>query len=189
MISSLSPFNLFERAADVVDISHMTAFYFIDKEGKIFFTTEPPTENHTTLYLGMTNYNEQSKGPELDLLKKIKSTAMFNDSMAMNKLIIRSEQSLLSDPSYAEYIHEDLVKIFKNYSEISPLASIETGDGKIVYFKFSNAGETPTVGSILFRKWGNQWFISMRRTYGDMNNILQNSYVREALYNYFKQKI
>jgi hypothetical protein len=187
VIGSFSPYNLFDKTNVAVNTDHMTAFYFVEKDNKIFFTNEKPGEDYTALYLSITHYHANSKAPELDLLKKIETASLLDDSSTVSKLVIPSEKALLSDPSFVEYLHFYLMKMFKNYSEISPLGSIETNDGKIVYLKFSNPRQSANVATILFRKWGNQWYISMKRTAGEMNNLLQNAYVREAITDYFKK--
>jgi len=188
VVGSLSPYNLFNKPGAALNTSNMTPFYFVEKENKIFFTNQLPNEDHTALYLAFDFYDNNSSAAEIDFMKQLQEAAQSIDPVEIKNLLAKDELASLSDPYFKNYFYEDIKKVFKNYSVISPLASIKTDDGRILYFRYSAPGQSSGIASILLKRSGDRYYLSLRMTDGDVNNILQNVYIREAIHNYFKQK-
>lgn len=189
VIGSFSPNNLFERKGEAVNLKKMTPFYFIEKGKKIFFSNQKPIEGHATLYLAFEFYNAFSNSPEIDFLKTLQKTAVL-DSAKLKNLIAADQLPLLSsDLYYSNYFYAEIKKIFRNYSIIVPIAALKINDGKILYFKFGSPDETPMhIASIILKKVGTKYFLGLRITDNDINNILWNVYIREAIYDYMNTR-
>jgi len=188
VVGSLSPYNLLNQLGATLNTSKMTPFYFVEKENKIFFTNQLPNEDHTVLYLAFDFYDNNSSAAEIDFIKQLQEAARSIDPVEIKSLLAKDELASLSDPYFKEYFYEEIKKIFKNYSLISPLASLKTNDGRIVYFRYSAPGQSAGVASVLLKRSADKYYLSLKMTDGDVNNILQNVYIRESIHNYFKQR-
>ena len=188
VVGSLSPFNMFDKSTSQASVAGMTPFYFIEKEGKIFYTTQKPDEDFTAVYLKLEKYYPNSKASEIEVLKQLQRVAREKDFSRVKDLLIKNDWPLLTDSKYNSYLNDKILNIFRNNSNISPLCSIQTGSGKILYFEYSNPGQGSNIASIALNKSINKYYLSMKFTNSDENNVLQNIYVREAIYDYLKQK-
>ena len=189
VVGSLSPYNLLDKSVTPANIDQLKPFYFTEKENRIFFTNEKPDEDYTAVYLEFEHYDENSKAPEIAVLKELQKAVQSKDSSEMENMLLKNDRSLLANPYYSSYLYDELRKVFRNYSIISPLVSIQTNAGKIIYFKFSNPGQSSNIASIVLKKWGYNYYVALQMASSDLNNILQNVYVREAIYDYFKRQL
>ena len=188
LVGSFSPNNLPGTTAPAaVNTNGMTALYFVRNQGKIFFANGLPSEDYTAVYLGLDFYSGNS-GAESDFLKKMQKAAGGNDADALKKMIATEDQPLLDQTYFNSYFYSEIQKIFKNYSSISALASIPVAGGKLLYFKYSGVGEGSYIGSIILKETSGKYQLALRLTDDDVSNVLQNVYIREAIYEYLKQR-
>ncbi|HYM94415.1 MAG TPA: hypothetical protein VET23_09775 [Chitinophagaceae bacterium] len=188
VIGSFSPNNLFEKKEDKVNIKNMTPFYFVNKGNKVLFTNQTPPEDYSALYFSFEFYNQFSHSPEIDFLKALQKTAV-SDSARLKIFIAPDQLSLLSSDYYGPYFYAEIKKIFRDYSIIIPLGSLKINDGKILYFKIGNPDETPLhVVSVILKKEGGRYYLGLRITDDNINNILWNVYIREAIYDFFDKR-
>jgi hypothetical protein len=188
VIGSFSPYNLFERTEESVRTGNMTAFYFINRDNKVFVTNDLPNEDYAAVYLAFEFYNSSSSAPEIDLLKQLQGAAQSDDSIKMKGLLTNTDWPLLSDPYFGNYYYFDIQKIFKNYPIIEPLAGIKTTEGKVLYFKYSASGQSANIASIIVKQSEGRNYLTLRIADDNINNILQNVYIQEAIYDYFKSR-
>jgi len=147
-----------------------------------------PDQSYSALYLAFDFSNRMGNSQEAEFLKNLQKTAQ-TDSALLKTFIAPDQQSLLSSEYYSRYFYSEIKKIFGNYSTILPLATVKINDGKILYFKFGSTGESHLhVASIIMKKSGDKYYLGLRSTDDDINNILWNIYIREAIYDYFNQK-
>ena len=188
LVGSLSPNNLFNRPAETVNTVNMTPFYFVTREKRVFFTNQLPQEDYSALYFAFEFYNETSSSPEIDFVRQLQKAAQSEDSTRFKALLATNDLPLLADPYFGNYYYAEIKKIFSNFQLISPLASIRTGEGKLLYLRYSNSGQSSNVASIILKELNGKYLLSLRITDNQISNILQNNYVREAIYDYFKHK-
>jgi hypothetical protein len=186
-IGSFSPYNLPDKPAEPVSTKDMTPFYFINKDNKTFFTTELPQVDYSALYLSFEFYNNSGAGPEIDFVKQMQQAARSGDSLKLKSMIAASDLSLLSGSYYSNYYYAEIKKIFA-YSSITPIAAIKTNEGKVLYFKYSIEGQGAHIASIILKGSSGRYYLSFHISNDDINNVLQNNYVREAIYDYMKNK-
>lgn len=179
-IGSLSPYNLFDKKPEKINTGNMTPFYFISKNSKVYLTTELPSEDYSAIYLDLEFYKQTDAGADIEFLNKLQQAGQSGDTATMKKMIFSGE--------FNSYYFEPVRAIFGKYADISPLCAIKTHEGKVVYFKFSNNGESAHIASIILKEQHGQYFVSFNITDPDVNNILQNNYVREAIYDYLQHK-
>jgi len=186
LIGALSPYNFFEKPGRVIATKNMVPFYFVQKDNKIFFTNETPTENYSALYLALESIKKQS-GPEVDFLKKIVSLAQAENNEALNALVAPEERKSLEN-YFTNYQYERLVKLFQDFPEVTAIASLNTEEGKIIYFRYSDLPGRTGISSLILKKTSGKYCLSFTVKNKDVNNILQNDYVREAIFNYFRKQ-
>jgi hypothetical protein len=187
VIGSFSPYNLFEKTDDSVNTNKMTAFYFVKNENKVFFSNDLPKQEYTAVYLAFEFYDSSITSPEISFVRQLQKAARSSDSTEMKNQITNDQLTLLARSYFSNYYNE-IKKIFWNYSIISPLAAIKTNDGKILYFKYSDVGQSPNIASIILKESNGKYSLSLRMTDDNLNNVLQNIYVREAIYDYFNRR-
>jgi hypothetical protein len=188
VIGSFSPYNLFNKTEESVNTGNLTAFYFVNKENKILFTNDLPNEDYSALYLGFEFYNHNNLSTELDFIRQLQSAAHSGDSAKMKSMLSAEDLPLLKDPYYSNYYDFEILKIFGNYSQISLLAGLATNEGKVLYFKYSDSAQSSNIASILIKQSNGRNYLSLRCTNRAITSILQNVYIREAIYDYFKSK-
>jgi hypothetical protein len=201
LVGSYSPNNHLKQKTEIpVNTSHMTPFYFIENDSDatdIYFTNELPHDDYTAVYLAFDFYNKTSTSPEINFLRQLQKTAQI-DSAKMIDLLVKADVPLLTDPYFGNYFYAEIKKIFRGYPDVTPLATIKINDGKILYFRFSdakvsnddlsnlsNTAESGHISSIIIKEVGGKYYLSLRATNNDVNNVLLNIYMKEAIYDYF----
>jgi hypothetical protein len=96
-------------------------------------------------------------------------------------------QAMVRSENYGNYFMGEIRKVFSGFSEIRPLAAIPTSEGKVVYFRYSNPGESVHISSVIMKKENNRNLLSLKVKDDGLDNLLQNLYVKEALRNYLQQ--
>jgi hypothetical protein len=187
LVGSYSPNNLFEKAEENINTKNLTAFYFVRKDSKVFFTPEQPNEDYAAIYFAFEYFNN-AKTPESDFLQELQQVARSGDSVKLKSMIVASDLSLLSDPYYANYYYGEIKKIFMGYPNITPVAALKTSDGKILYFRFSNNDQSSFIASVILKQVNRKYYLALKMTNDDLTNILQNVYVRETLINHFSKR-
>lgn len=185
LIGSYSPNNLFDRPDETISTKGLTPFYFVKKEGKVFYTPELPGESYTSLYLAFEFFNNNSNTAETEFLKQLQNAGQSGDTMKLKNMIAVSDLPLLSDSYFGNFYYADLKKILKNYPDLTPLATLKINEGKVLYFRYANQLNS-FVSSIILKQVNGKYYLGLRITNDDINNILQNVYIRETLVNYFK---
>ena len=186
-IGAFSPYNLPTKTDEKVNTKNMTPFFFINKDNKTFFTNEQPQTDYSAVYLSFEFYNANSSSRETDLINQMQSAAKSGDSLKLKSFIAANEITRLKDAYFSNYYYAEIKKIF-TYSTVSPVASIKTNEGKIVYFKYSIDGHGSYIASIILKESSGRYYLSFRINDDDINNVLQNNYVREAIYDYLEHK-
>jgi len=186
-IGSFSPYNLPSKAGDQVNTKNMTPFYFVNQDNKTFFTSELPQVDHSALYLSFEFYNSNSSSRETEFINQIKDAAQSGDSLKLKSFIASSEVSRLSDAYFSNYYYAEIKKILTN-STVTPVAAIKTNEGKVLYFKYSINGQASYIASIILKESAGRYYLSFRVNNDDINNVLQNNYIREAIYDYLQHK-
>ncbi|MFI5185772.1 MAG: hypothetical protein ACHQF0_03560 [Chitinophagales bacterium] len=189
IIGSYSPFNLFDKPAETVNTATMTPFYFVNKENKIFYTNELPGEDYSAVYVAFDFPNEKNAPANMSFIQQLQNTAQAEDSAKMESLIDKTDLPLLAKSVFSDYVYKEIRKIFRNYPLISPMASIKTNEGRVLYFKYADEGESANIGCIIIRELQGRQYLSLKINNDDINNVLQNAYIREAIYDYFKHKL
>ncbi len=193
LIGSLSPDNHFTRADESIITAGMTPFYFIRKEDKILLASGIPVasgqydEDYTTLYLRLESYDKKKvPGPIEELLEQMQRTARQDDTALFKNFVIASDLPLLEQEYFHNYYYAGLMRIFKNYPMITPLAGLKINGGEVLYFKFADSLNSRTAYIILKKK---EEKYSMELQFKDavVSNILQDDYIGEAIASYLKQ--
>jgi|GEM_PF-1968463 hypothetical protein len=201
LVGSYSPNNhLVQKTYLAANINHMVPFYFIENDSDVYYTTVMPDDDYTAVYVNFDFYTKASVSPEINFLKQLQKTAQF-DSSKLIDLVLKSDLPLLKDPYFSGYFYAELKKIFIGYPNITPLATIKINDGKILYFRFSDDKYSPGspataadlanqhISSIIVKPLNGRYYLSLRPTNDDVSNVLQNIYIKEAIYDYFKHKL
>ena len=187
LVGSSSPYNLFERKDENLKTTNMTPFYFIGRDKKIFFTNEMPQEDYSVVYFSFDFFNKKEFSPESDFIAQLQKAAQSGDPVQLTSLVAKDNLSLLSDSYFSNHFYYEIKKIFQEYSSVTPLAAIKTDKGKILYIKYSNQGQSENITSIIITQSDNGYKLAFQIKNDDVNSILQNVYVKEALNEYFKQ--
>jgi len=182
LIGSLSPLNFHNKLEANVDTSKMVAFYYVRKEGRWVFTNQFPLVDHTTLFVSF-NFIKPAINPFADFIEKVKLAAQSLDSTRLIKMVEKDQIPLLEKKDFKNEL-SGIRKIFKNY-EIIPLASINTAEGRILYFRFYNPqyhikGLTSMVVSNNLKGPTIKLIIQNQA----LNNVLTNTYVDESIKDY-----
>ncbi len=189
MVGSLSPNNLPGKIAKNVVTNNMTPFYFVNRNSGISFTNQVPPEDYTAVYLAFNYYAANSNSsPEFKFIQKLQKIATSSDSANFKNQIISSDQHLLSNSYYGNYYYQELIKIFRNFSTITPFASVKINGGKLLYIKYNNEGQSALISSIIINEQNGAYALALNITDDKIKNILQNVYIREAILDYLKQK-
>jgi hypothetical protein len=186
VIGSLSPSNLTQKTEKAFTTGSMTAFYFIRKDDKIFFTNELPADEYSAVYLSMEKFSDNASSPEKDFMQQLQQAAKTSDAELRN-MLSKDDQKIVSTEYYGNYFMGEIKKVFANYSSITPIAAIPTEEGKIVYFKYANPGESAHLSSVILRKENSKYSLSLKVKNDDLNNVLQNNYVKEAVQSYLQK--
>jgi len=186
-IGSFSPYNLPAKPGEAVNTKNMTPFYFINKDSKTFFSNELPQVDHSALYVAFEFYNANTSSRETDFINQMLSAAQSGDSLKLKSFIAANEVSRLSDAYFSNYYYAEIKKIF-TYSSVSPVAAIKTNEGKVLYFKYSINGQSSYIASIILKESAGRYYLSFRVNNDDINNVLQNNYIREAIYDYLQHR-
>ena len=190
VIGSLSPSNLTQKTENAVATNNMTAFYFVRNADTVSFTTEKPSEEYSAIYLSIEKLSAGAGSPEKDFLEQLRNAAKITDETALKNMLSKDDQALLlKSEMYNNYFLKGIRKLFNNFQEVVPVAVIATDEGKIVYFKYSNPGENKHVSSVVLKKENNRYTLSLKIGNDDLNNVLQNLYVREALLQYLEKNM
>ena len=186
---SFSPYNLYEKAAEQVNINKMTPFYFVNKDGKVFYTNDLPGEDYTAVYLLFDFYNNTHVFPQTAFIKQLQKTAQNNDTVKLKSMLVKEDAGRLDDSYFGNYYYDEILKIFKYYPTITPLASIKTNEGLVLYFSYASEQMPAQVASLILKQSGNNWSLSLHLSDDAINNVLQNIYIRQAINDYFKKKV
>lgn len=184
-IGAHSPYNLFDKKQEAVNVKGMTTFYFVHKENKIFYADNLPDEDYAALYLSFEFYQKNSISAEGQFLKQLQLAAQSPDSMLFKKMLAPKEEALLADPYFHNYYYDEIKKIFKYFS-VAPLASLKLPDGKILYIQYTDEDNNSYIGSIILKQVTGKNFLTLRINNDVVNNILQNVYIRQAIYSYMQ---
>ena len=187
LVGSSSPYNLFERKEETLNVKNMTPFYFIGMEKKIFFSNDMPQQDYSVVYFSFDFFNKKEYSPEFDFIAQLQKAARSADPAQLTNMVAKDNLSLLSDSYFSNHFYYEIKKIFQEYSAITPLAAIKTDKGKIIYLKYSNPGQSENITSIIINQSDYGYKLAFQIKNDDVNSILQNVYVKEALYDYFKQ--
>jgi len=186
---SFSPYNLGEKSAEPVNTNKMTPFYFVNKDGKVFYTNDLPSEDYTAVYLLFDFYNTAHSFPQMGFIKQLQKAAQNSDTAKLKSMLVKEDAGRLDDSYFGNYYYDEILKIFKYYPTITPLASIKTNEGFVLYFSYASETMPAQVASIILKQAGNNWFLSLHLSDDAINNVLQNIYIRQAINDYFKKKV
>ena len=185
MVGTFSPYNKLKKAAEKVDTSSMTPFYFINKENKIFFTNQLPEVDYVAVYIAFDFYKKNGNSPEGDFIIGLQKAARAGDSATYKKMIAANDLPLLNDPLYLEYF-KNLFRVFANNQFISPAALVNAGD-KILYFKYADSVQNPHMAMIVLKESDGKPYLSFTITDSVVKQVLQNVYVQDAIEEYLKK--
>jgi len=186
-IGSFSPYNLPVKGEQTVNTKNMTAFYFINKDNKTFFSNVLPQVDYSALYLSFEFYDPNSSSRETEFIIQMKEAAKSGDSLKLKNFIAANEVSKLSDAYYSNYYYAEIKKIMTN-ATVTPVAAIKTNEGKVVYFRYSINGQASYIASIILKESAGHYYLSFRINNDNINNVLQNNYIREAIYDFLQHK-
>jgi hypothetical protein len=192
LIGSLSPDNHFERGDESIITAGMTPFYFIRKEDKILLASGIPVagqndEDYTTLYLRLESYDKKKvPAPIEELLEQMQRTAQQDDTALFKNFVIAGDLPLLEQEHFHNYYYAGLMRIFKNYPMITPLAGLKINGGEVLYFKFADSLNS-RIAYIILKNREEKYSLELQFKDEVVSNILLDDYIVEAIVGYLKQ--
>ena len=187
LLGTFSPYNISNEKIENVDSTKMTAFYFVRKDGRSFYTTQAPPEEYTALYIAFSFYTPNKTSPESEFIKKLQKVASAKDSAGFKKMVFASDLPLLADPFYHEYF-KTLLNLFADHPTIAPVALINTSEDKIFYLNYSDTVQSPKITSINLKESGGKMYLSFSITNKVVNQVLENIYVQDAINGYLAKR-
>lgn len=178
LIGSYSPFNLKDAKNKDVNTEGMTPFYFVNKDGKVFYTAEMPPDDYSVLYLGLEFYDEASNSRENSFLNKIHDAS--KDSLSMKKLV-SPDQLILLENEYYRYYFSEITKVFRSSSKIETSAFLRINGGLIAYIKAYKSDFSYNIYALNILDKNGEYFVSLKITDEEIKSILNNPYVKEAV--------
>ena len=189
IIGSLSPYNYFDKSGEIIDINNFVPFYFVENEDKIYYSNEMPSEDWAGLYINFNFYSSNdTNNQEIDFINKIHEVSLLNDSAKIIELVYPEHRTLLEDKYFKSYLLDEVMKIFRYSTKIIPLAGVNSGDGLVIYLKIFNNENSSNIYSLIFKQESGNYYISLKYSDDTLYDILENVYIKQAIYDYFQNK-